>query len=87
MFILCIFVDYELSVRLQLHHTHSHQLLFNKKDRKTDCKQRVSIGRVHWQEGQRETESNREAVIIIVDELAFPMATEHSEALRKDQDC
>lgn len=27
------------------------------------------------------------AVIIIVDELAFPVATELSEALRKDREC
>ena len=49
--------------------------------------QRETIGRVSWREGQRETESNREAVIMIVDELAFPVATELLEALRKDQDC
>lgn len=32
-------------------------------------------------------ESNREAVIIIVDELAFPVATELSVAMCKDWDC
>ncbi len=31
--------------------------------------------------------SNREAVIIIVDELAFPVAAELSVALRKVQNC
>lgn len=36
-----------------------------------------------WGEGQREAESNREAVIIIVDELAFPVASELSLALRE----
>lgn len=38
-------------------------------------------------EGQREMESKRKAVILIVDELAFPVAAELSEALRKVQDC
>jgi len=73
MLILCISVYYERSALPQSHHTHSHQPLFSKKDRKTDGeteRERQTIGI-----GSRETESNSKAVIIIVDELAFPVAT------------
>lgn len=66
--------------------------MFSKKDRKSDQRrERQKRERDNWDcvlvRGQSEAESNREAVITIVDELAFPVATELSVALRKVQDC
>ena len=92
MFTLCISVDCELLVQLQLHHTHSHQLLFSKKNRKTDPKHReIERERDNWEdvltrraEREGEQEGGRAT---IVDELAFPVAAWLSEALRKEQDC
>lgn len=81
-------VDDELSVMPQLHHA-SYKTAFVPGEGQKNRSQTEE--REDWDgvlvRGQREAERSGEAVIIIVDELAFPVATELSVALCKVQDC